>query len=102
MWQYWPFAKDLRMKEATEIEVEVLEVDGAAPVVSQPVPGASRVRDDWRGWQGRVRKFDSRWWPLWVILGIVAVGLLLTVGLVLAVVFVVFRLFVRLVRALLR
>ncbi len=92
-------------KEATEIEVEVVEIDGLAPVVPQARAGeAPRQSDwqDWRQWQGRVRTLDSRWWPLWVFLGIIALALLLTVGLVIAVVFVVIRIFLKIIRAILR
>jgi hypothetical protein len=92
-------------RETTEIEVEVVEVDGVAPVVTRPPQDHSHprgTRPDWRGWQGRVRTLDSRWWPLWVVLGIVALVLLLTLGLVFAVVFIIARLRVKLVRAVLR
>jgi hypothetical protein len=85
-----------------EIEVEVVEIDGVAPVVATepgPVPRASR---DWRHWQGRVRRLDSRWWPLWVILGIIALVLALTVGLVIGVIFLIVRLCLNLIRTLLR
>ena len=89
-------------KEATEIEVEVVEIDGVTPVVPQVRAGEARPQgnwQDWRQWQGKVRRLDSRWWPLWVFLGIIALALFLTVGLVLAVVFLVVRLFVGILRA---
>jgi hypothetical protein len=94
-------------KEVTEIEVEVLEIDGIAPVVAQERAAESPPQQhqgdwqDWRQWQGRVRRLDSRWWPLWLFLGIVALGLALTVGLVVAVVFVILRVFLKIVRAVL-
>ncbi len=92
--------------EATEIEVEVLEIDGVAPRVPQvrpeEYPPPHGDWQDWRQWQGRVRQLDSRWWPLWVFLGIIAVGLLLTVGLVLGVLVLIFRMFLKIVRAILR
>lgn len=93
-------------KEATEIEVEVVEIDGAAPIVAQPrprpdtgmnfddeaPPGSQGFRGrDWQQWQGRIRTLDSRWWPLWVLLGIIALFLLLTLGLVIAVIYLVLR-----------
>jgi len=34
---------------------------------------------------------DSRWWPLWVFLGIIGVAILMTVGVVIGVIFVIFR-----------
>jgi hypothetical protein len=89
-------------QDSKEIEVEVVEIDGVAPVVRrepEPVSGERRV---WSHWQGRVRRLDSRWWPLWVILGIIAIALALTVGLVVGVIFVIVRLFLNLIRAVLR
>jgi hypothetical protein len=93
-------------KEVTEIEVEVLEIDGIAPVVAQERSAESPQQrgewQDWRQWQGRVRRLDSRWWPLWLFLGIIAVGLALTVGLVIAVGLVILRVFLKIARAILR
>ena len=93
-------------KEVTEIEVEVLEIDGIAPVVAQERAAVSPPPQqgdwqDWRQWQGRVRRLDSRWWPLWLFLGIVALGLALSVGLVFAVVFVILRVLLKIFRAIL-
>lgn len=72
------------------IEVEVLEVDGAAPQRPAPAPEPT-PEAPWRSWQGRVRKLDARWWPLWIVLGVIALFLVLTVGVVLAVVFLVIK-----------
>jgi len=73
-------------REATEIEVEVVEIENSAPggggeLAPGPPVGGDDGRD-WRRWQGGVRRFDSRWSPLWVIPGIIALFLLATVGLV--------------------
>lgn len=91
--------------EANEIEVEVLEIDGVAPALPQVRPAEnpppSGEWQDWRHWQGRVRRLDSRWWPLWVFLGIIVVGLLLTVGLVVGVLVLIFRMLLKIVRAIL-
>jgi hypothetical protein len=92
-------------KEVTEIEVEVVEIDGIAPAAprdhaAQPPPRGDW--HDWRQWPGKVRRLDSRWWPLWVFLGIIALALALTLGLVLGVIFLVFRMLTNLVRAILR
>jgi hypothetical protein len=38
-----------------------------------------------------VVRLDRRWWPLWVLLGIIALGLVLTVGVVVAAVMIVFK-----------
>jgi len=88
-------------KEATEIEVEVVEIDGVTPAAPQASAEEPRPQKDWRQWQGKVRQLDSRWWPLWVVLGIIALVLLLTVGLVLGVVFVIVQLCKKLIRAVL-
>jgi hypothetical protein len=100
-------------KEATEIEVEVVEIDGAAPIVAQPRMRADTGIDfddeasrssqgfrgrDWQQWQGRIRTLDSRWWPLWVLLGIIAVFLLLTLGIVIAAVYLVLRVIRKILR----
>ncbi len=54
------------------IEVEVVEIDGVS-VEPRPVQEKSGngKRVDWRAWQGRVKRLDARWWPLWVALGFV-------------------------------
>ena len=94
-------------KQATEIEVEVLEIDGATPVITRPEPDEQDRRphhdwQDWRQWQGRVSRLDGRWWPLWVFLGIIALGLFLTLGLAFAIVFVIIRFCLKIIRAILR
>lgn len=86
-------------KETTEIEVEVLEIDGVAPAPPMENPQSQADWQDWRQWGGRVRRLDSRWWPLWVVLGLIALVLALTVGLVLGVVFLIFRIIGKIIRA---
>ena len=91
-------------KEATEIEVEVVEIDGVAPLARKVPAEESQTRgdwQDWRQWQGKVRTLDSRWWPLWVFLGIIALVLFLTVGVALAVVFLIVRVCMKVIRAVL-
>jgi len=77
-------------KESQAIEMEVLEIDGVVPAVKaeRPPEGA---RPPWEKWQGRLRKLDRRWWPLWVLLGMVLLFLALTVGVVFGIVFVILR-----------
>jgi len=83
--------------EPVTVEVEVTEIDGVThqadgPAVEpkpKPVP-TTRPRG-WAEWSGRVRTLDSRWWPLWVVLGIIGVVLALTVGLVIAAIYLTFR-----------
>jgi hypothetical protein len=90
-------------REPTDIEVEVVEIDGVAPVAPEVRTGAgsgpSGDWQDWRSWQGRARQLDHRWWPLWVALGFIGLVLLVTVGLVLGAVFLVARLILKIVRA---
>ena len=78
-------------QETQAIEVEVVEVDGIIQPTRSEQADDARPQQDWRQWQGRVRTLDSRWWPLWVLLGIIAVVLMLTVGVVVAVIFIIFR-----------
>ena len=77
------------------IEVEIVEIDGIA-VESRPVRGEAsnkRGRVDWTQWQGRVKRIDARWWPLWLVLGIIVLVLAAVVGMCVAVVFVSWRIF---------
>lgn len=69
------------------------EIDGVTLESSAPEreKKSQEKPKGWAEWSGRVRTLDSRWWPLWVILGIIAVVLALTVGLVLAAIYLVFR-----------
>jgi len=81
-------------KEKPAIEVEVVEIDG---VIQTPIDPAASERSGagpkqwqgWQQWQGRVRTLDARWWPLWVLLGIIAAALILTIGVVLAAIYLV-------------
>lgn len=92
-------------QEATEIEVEVVEIDGITPAAPQASaeekPQPRGDWQDWRQWQGRVTRLDSRWWPVWVFLGVIALALALTVGVIIGVIVLIFRLlqgFVRLIQ----
>ena len=88
-------------REPTDIEVEVVEIDGVLPPAPRAAAEARGDWQDWRSWHGRVRRLDSRWWPLWVVLGIIAVALLVTVGLVLGVLLLVARTVMKILRAIL-
>ncbi len=97
--------KSMSAGEPQAIEVEVVEIDGLAPAVrAEPVPDpqARPEWQDWQKWQHRMLKLDSRWWPLWVLLGTIAVFLLLTVGVVVGIVFVIYRIIAGFLRALFR
>jgi len=76
------------------IEVEVVAIDGQAP----PPRAVESDQNDprqarWQQWQGsiqgRLRTLDARWWPLWLILGIIAFAVILTVGVVLIILILV-------------
>jgi hypothetical protein len=75
------------------IEAEVVEIDGVA---IEPRPGREEKGTDWKGWsswQGRVKRLDVRWWPLWAVLGFVALVITVAVGMCAAVLFVTYRIF---------
>ncbi len=61
--------------------MEVLAIDDASPPNPKPQP-TPEPDPAWRQWQGRVKQLDARWWPLWVLLGVIVVFLILTVGVV--------------------
>jgi hypothetical protein len=86
--------------EPQSIEVEVVEIDGAAPKAKFEAHEEAPAGKPWQDWQGRIRSLDSRWWPLWVLLGVIAIGLLLTVGLVIGVIWVILRILNAMGRAL--
>ncbi len=89
-------------QEPQAIEVEVVEIDGAAPPAEFETRAETPPRPQWQDWQnlqGRVLRLDKRWWPLWVFLGIIALALLLTVGVVLGVIFLILRILRGIVRA---
>lgn len=92
------------MKEHEEpiLEAEVVEIDGVAVEPRPEVEAAEkryRGRVDWQGWQGRIRVLDKRWMPLWIVLGLIAFLFLATVGLLVAIIVVVFWIFKTILRA---
>ncbi len=88
--------------EVQAIEVEVLEIDGTEPPAKFTTREQVPPQPSWQDWQGRVRRLDGRWWPLWVLLGAVALVLMLTLGLVIGIILVVLKILGRLVRAVTR
>lgn len=77
------------------IEAEVLEIDGIA-VEPRPMRGETsdtRQRIDFSVWQGRVKRLDARWWPLWLVLGFIVLVLAVALGMCFAVVYVAWRIF---------
>lgn len=78
------------------LEAEVLEIDGSPP----PAPRDPEPQREpaWKSVKGRVLRLDRRWWPLWVLLGVVAFAFVA----VFAVVFGVLMLAVKAVSGILR
>lgn len=60
------------------IEAEVLEIDGSPP----PAPKLPEQEPAWKSMRGRVLRLDRRWWPLWVILGLVVFAFVAVFGLI--------------------
>jgi hypothetical protein len=73
------------------IEVEVLEVDGISPARKFNSPDPAPSSTPWIHWQSRVGKLNRRWWPLWIFLGAILLVLMLTVGVVIGVVVLIFK-----------
>lgn len=89
-------------REATEIEVEVVEIDGVNTQMARtPESGPVPARGVWTGGMLPRAKWP-RWWPLWVLAGALALGFALTFGLFIALIVGAVLLVLRLVRALLR
>lgn len=86
------------------IEVEVVEIDGIAvepkPLRQESAKGAPWAR--WGNWQGQVKRLDPRWWPLWIVLGFIALVVFVAVGMVVAVLFITFRIVARLINGIAR
>lgn len=78
--------------EPQEIEVEVVETIDSVParmIDDSPMPEAQS--QDWSQWQGRVRKINLRWWPLWSILGLIFLIPLLVLGVLVAACWLILR-----------
>jgi len=90
-----PAGRSAKMSAVPDtIEAEVLEIDGSPPLPPARAPEpAKRGRDQaWQAMLGRVLQLDRRWWPLWVLLGIVALILFAVVACFVAVFVVVAKL----------
>lgn len=81
------------------IEAEVIEIDGVT-VQPKSVRAESPKGAEWAR-LGKLlfhlKRLDKRWWPLWVVLGFIALVAFVAVGMVVAVLFVAFRMFAGLV-----
>jgi hypothetical protein len=77
------------------IEVEVVEIDGHAPATptsaTRQAPEPTPPPPPWQAWQGRVKRLDARWWPVWLVLGLLFLALALTVGVVFGALFLILR-----------
>lgn len=69
------------------LEAEIIEIDGRPPPESEPVRGPGGIG----GGTPWILRLDRRWWPLWVLLGGVALIAGVFVG-ALYLIFVVIRL----------
>ncbi|MEI7909826.1 MAG: hypothetical protein WCK77_09345 [Verrucomicrobiota bacterium] len=93
------------------IEVEVVEIDGAAPP-PKPVAGAMRDPDgddesggrqkwtNWQGWPGQVRTLHPLWWPLLIVAGGAVLALVLTIGVLAMLLLLAYRIVRGVLRAL--
>lgn len=82
--------------EKQTIEAEVVEIDGIAvePQPAGKAPETQRARwNNWGHWQGRIKTLDARWWPLWAVLGFIALVLLVAIGMCAAVLAVTYWIF---------
>lgn len=86
--------------ESQAIEVEVVAIDDVAPVVRDPE--YSQSPPPWQNWRGRSLKLDGFWWPLWVVLGVIALFLAMTVGLVFGAIYITLRMLRGIIRAVIR
>jgi hypothetical protein len=87
------------------LEAEVLEIDGKAPPIPDPSarPSPTRGSASWKNWQhwpGQVRTIHPLWWPVILVAGGILLFLILTLGLVVAVLVTIFRILRSLLRAL--
>jgi len=79
--------------------VEIDDVSIETEIPSQENTGSpSRSHSAWRSWQGKVKTFDARWWPLWLILGFFLLIIVVAIGLCAAVLGFIYWLVKSLVR----
>jgi len=99
--------------EEPAIEVEILEIDGAAPPPPRnPATGLTGMHGDahesspshpsanWQGWPGQIRTLPAWCWPLLIVAGALLLGLVLVLGVLAAVVVLIYRIIRGLLRAL--
>jgi hypothetical protein len=81
------------------IEAEVLEINGGPPQQQQQPAGAGRAERTRNAMRGKVVRLDRRWWPLWLLLGLVLGLVFLLIGLVVAAFWLVTRALAGIMRA---
>ena len=69
------------------IEADVLEIDGSPPPAPRE-PDQER-EPAWKSMRGKVLRLDRRWWPLWLLLGIVVFAFVAVFGLIFGLVMLV-------------
>ncbi len=91
------FSPAMSARDLEAIEVEVIEVDGVAPA-KMPEMEKQVPQPKLQEWAARVHRLDRRWWPLWLFLGFIVAVLALTLGLIVAAVVLVVRVFQQIFR----
>jgi hypothetical protein len=79
--------------------MEVLAIHDAAPPPSSP-QAQTKPDPAWRQWQPRLKQLKARWWPLWVVLGVIIVFLVLTIGVIFGAILLIVKIVSRIVHLL--
>jgi hypothetical protein len=91
------------------IEVEVIEIDGVVPPPKSAAADGSYPDDEsansqtwthWQSWPSQARNLHPLWWPVLIVAGGILLAVFLTAGLLLGVLFVIYRIVRDLLRAL--
>jgi hypothetical protein len=80
------------------IEADVLEIDGSPPPAPQVRDAEPQPEPAWKSMRGKVLRLDRRWWPLWVLLGLIAFAFVAVIG----VIFGAFLIVAKIIGAILR
>ena len=80
------------------IEADVLEIDGSPPPAPQVRGPEKEAEPAWKSMRGKVLRLDRRWWPLWVLLGLVVFAFVAVIG----VIFGAFLIVAKIIGAILR
>jgi hypothetical protein len=91
------------------IEVEVIAIDGAAPppktdaadgIYPDDGPPGGQAWTHWQSWPSQARNLHPLWWPVIIVAGGILLVVFLTAGLLLGVLFVIYRIVRDLLRVL--